>query len=90
MVTSPGFHRETNALTDNVYLTSREISVRKPLPHPWLFIRNNATTLRKLTQGVHPNITASFLKYFIIRIRKHKRRRRQKEFATGASAKELR
>ena len=36
---------------------------------------------------MHPNITASFLKCFIIRIRKHKRRRRQKDFATEASAK---
>ena len=40
--------------------------------------------------GVHPNITTSFLKCFIIRIRKHKRRRRQKDFATEASAKEVR
>ena len=39
---------------------------------------------------MHPNITTSFLKCFIIRIRKHKRRRRQKDFATEASAKELR
>ena len=36
---------------------------------------------------MHPNITASFLKCFIIRIRKQKRRRRQKDFATEASAK---
>ena len=39
---------------------------------------------------MHPNITTSFLKCFIIRSRKHKRRRRQKDFATEASAKELR
>ena len=39
---------------------------------------------------MHPNITTSFLKCFIIRIREHKRRRRQKDFATEASAKELR
>ena len=38
IVTSPGFQRETNVLTDNVYVTSREISVRIPLLHYWLFI----------------------------------------------------
>ena len=38
---------------------------------------------------MQPNITTSFLKCFIIRIRKHKRRRRQKDFATEASAKEV-
>ena len=38
---------------------------------------------------MHPNITASFFKCFIIRIRKHKRRRRQNDFATEASAKEV-
>ena len=39
---------------------------------------------------MHSNITTSFLKCFIIRIRKHKRRRRQKDFAIEASAKEVR
>ena len=39
---------------------------------------------------MHPNILTSFLKCFIIRIHKHKRRRRQKDFATEASAKEVR
>ena len=39
---------------------------------------------------MHPNITASFLKCFIIRIRKQKRRQRQKDFATEASAKKVR
>ena len=38
VVTSPAFQRETNVLTDNVYLTSREISVRISLFHSWLFI----------------------------------------------------
>ena len=44
----------------------------------------------KINSGINPNITASFLKRFIIRFRKQKRRRRQKDFATEASAKELR
>ena len=39
---------------------------------------------------MHSNITASFLKCFIIRICKHKRRRREKDFATEAPAKEVR
>ena len=39
---------------------------------------------------MHPNIRTSFLKCFIIRIRKHKRRRRHSDFATEASAKEVR
>ena len=58
--------------------------------HSLLFIWNNAITLEKLTQGVQPNITTSFLKCFIITIRKHMRRRRQKDFATEASAKDIR
>ena len=73
-----------------MYLTCSEISVRIPLLHSWLFIWNNAITLEKLTQGVQPNITTSFLKCFIITIRRHKRRRRQKDFATEASAKDIR
>ena len=44
IVTSPAFQFETNVLTDNVYLTSRELSARIPLLHPWLFICNNSTT----------------------------------------------
>ena len=90
IVTSPAFQFETNVLTDNVYLTSRELSARIPLLHSWLFFCNNSTTLCRLTAGINPNITASFLKRFIIRFRKQKRRRRQKDFATAASAKELR
>ena len=39
---------------------------------------------------MHPNVTTSFLKCLFIRIRKHKRRRRQNVFATEASAKEVR
>ena len=35
---SPAFQRETNVLTDNVYLASSEISVRIPLLYSWLFI----------------------------------------------------
>ena len=88
IVTSPAFQFETNVLT--VYLTSRELSARIPLLHSWLFICNNSTPLCRLTQGINPNITASLLKCFIIRFRKQKRRRRQKDFATEASVKELR
>ena len=45
IVTSPAFQFETNVLTDNVYLTSRELSARILLLHSWLFICNNSTTL---------------------------------------------
>ena len=45
IVTSPAFQLETNVLTDNVYLTSRELSARIPLLHSLLFICNNSTTL---------------------------------------------
>ena len=45
IVTSPAVQLETNVLTDNVYLTSRELSARIPLLHSWLFICNNSTTL---------------------------------------------
>ena len=45
IVTSPAFQFETNVLTDNVYLTSRELSAGIPLLNPWLFICNNSTTL---------------------------------------------
>ena len=38
VVISPAFQRETNFLTNNVYLASSEISVRIPLLHSWLFI----------------------------------------------------
>ena len=41
IVISPAFQFETNVLTDNVYLTSRELSARIPLLHSWLFICNN-------------------------------------------------
>ena len=45
IVTSPAFQFETNVLTDNVYLTSGELSARIPLLHSWLVICNNSTTL---------------------------------------------
>ena len=38
IVISPAFQRETNVLTNNVYLASGEIIVRIPLLHSRLFI----------------------------------------------------
>ena len=38
IVISPAFQRETNVITNNVYLASSEISVRISLLYSWLFI----------------------------------------------------